>query len=145
MPATTLYMNWTGVTVTPGGSSAITVNRVTNIALPAESSLKKFYGDAVKFPIASRPTEQTRGITITSGNCALLNTVPIGTICTVVAVLNDMTNGVGSGAITVTAINAVLQSKSMGAANNEFASVSYVFDCFGGASDADPITIAVAA
>lgn len=145
MPASTLLMNWSGVTVTPASGSAITVNRVTNIALPAESSLQKFYGDTFKFPAASRPTEQTRGITITSGNCAQLNTIAIGTVCTVVAVLNDLYNGTGSGAVTVTAVNAVLQSKSMGGANNDFATVSYVFDCFGGTGDVDPITFAVAA
>lgn len=141
MPKTGLYMNWSGVSVTPNGGTLIPVTDVTDCSFPRSGTNKTFWGDNRLYARDIRTTNQVRQVMITTGNLAALDAVPIGTVCTVVATLNDAHNGVGSGARTYTAINAVLASKPDGSTNNEYANTTYSFDCFGSALDADPISV----
>ena len=141
MPATKLYMNWTGVTVTPNGGSAINLTGVTDVSFNRSGTNKPFFGDNRQHARAIRTTNQARSVSISCGDLSALDSVAIGTVCTVVGTLNDLHNGTGSGARTYTAINAVLSSKPDGSSNDEYAGTTYSFDCFGSALDADPISV----
>jgi len=141
MPATKLNMNISSVTVTPATGSAIVLDGVMSANVDRGGTPKVAWGDALKFARAIKSTNQTRSLSVTSYNCFALNAVPVNTICGVVIVYDDLTNGAAAGAITVTAINAVMRDRPFGGSNNEYAMATYDWDCFGGAGDTDPITV----
>lgn len=88
--------------------------------------------------------KKSQGITIRGGAVNLLGQIPENTPCTVVSILNDALNGTGSGAITVTAVNAILISNPFKGANSEFAMGDVTFQCFSVDGTTPPITQAVA-
>lgn len=143
--ASNLYINWSGVTVTPTApsGSAITLDGVTEIDIDAKSALQSFYGDARKFPRLNVPTQKSRSITIKGGNIGKLLTLPEDAECTIVAILNDAKNGAGIGSITFTATKAVMDGKPFKGANNQFAMGEVTFHCSGNVDDEDPIAYAV--
>lgn len=141
------YMNWTGVTVTPAGGQAITITEVTEVNPDLDSTHEKAYGDNRRFAKCIRETQLERMVSITTGDVATANTIPVNTPCTITATLNDAFNGAGTGAITYTFKNAVLKSNKVKGANNKFAEATLEFDCFGddsSAYDSDPFSFAVA-
>ena len=146
--ATNLYMNWTGVTITPQGGAAITVDKVTDVKVNRKSVQEAFYGDNRKFAAFLRNTQKKRSITLVTGNPNLHLAIPEDTYCTIVAILNDVQNGTGSGALTITAVNAKMESDDTDGSNNKYAAGTITFNCAGDDSttpDSDPVTIAVAA
>ncbi|MDQ3168424.1 MAG: hypothetical protein M3P94_07225 [Chloroflexota bacterium] len=146
MPASNVFMNWTGVSATPTNpvGPAISLGEITDVQIDGKSVQKAFYGDARRFALLIRNTQKTREITIVGANIAKLLTIPEDAECTIVAILNDVTNGEGSGALTITAVRAKSGSRPFQGANNEFAKGTMKFACAGGVNDADPISIAVA-
>lgn len=50
MPATKRQMNWTGLSMTPSGGSAVTPTGVTNVQYRHQGSVQKFSGDGDRFP-----------------------------------------------------------------------------------------------
>lgn len=146
MAASGLNMNWSTVSVDPdGATAAVSLTKVTNIIPEFVSNPKKFFGDAVKFPQAIVNVEKSRRFTIVGGDLYKLLTLPEDLYCTITATHNDAENGVtpGDGAILFTAIKAKRISGLLAAPNNEFGQSSVVFECKGGTSDADPITISL--
>lgn len=141
------FMNWTGVTVTPAGGQAITLTEVTDVSPSLDSTHEKFYGDNRRFAKCIRSTEFERMVSITTGDVAVANTIPLNVPCTVVATLNDAFNGAGAGAITYTFRNAVLKTNGVKGPNNKFAETTLNFDSFGddtNAYDSDPFSYTVA-
>lgn len=147
--ASNLYMNWTSASVTPASGSAIVVDETTNVEIDGKSVQEVFYGDNRKFPKLIRNTAKTRKITIETGNIGKCLAIPEDVPCTIVVTLCDAVNGsaTGGGAITVTAKNAMLETKPFKGANNKFAGNTLTFNCAGDDSttaDSDPITIVLA-
>lgn len=146
---TNLYMNWTGVVVTPTpydgtSATAISVGGVVDVQIDGKSVQESFYGDARKFARLIRNTAKTRMIKIVGGEIEKLTSIPEDTPCTVVAVLNDAINGTGVGAITFTMTLGLRQDLPIGGQNNKFARGEVTFNAHGASNDTDPLTLAVA-
>lgn len=143
MPATKLYANFSGVTVTPNGGSAINITEVTSIDPDRSSNLKARFGDNRKYPRLIKAFERMRSFTITSGDLAALQSIPEDTPCTVVFILEDAQNGTGSGALTYTYTNAVMGSNPVKSPNNDFGEATVQFQCYS-TDNTDPLTVAKA-
>jgi hypothetical protein len=142
--ASSLYMNWTGVTVTPLGGSAMPLKEITDIDVDRSSEMKRWYADAAKFPLALSARNKTRKITIRGGAINLLSAIPEDTPCTVVGILNDLNNGITTGALTITCINAIVASNPFKGKNNDFGTGDLTFEAFSTDGTTDPLTIAIA-
>jgi hypothetical protein len=147
--ATNLYMDWSHCSVTPQGGSAIALTGVTDASIDGRSVIETFYADAKKYPLCARGTQSQRAVKISCGNIKqVLMQVPEATPCTIVLTLNDAINGAGVGSLTITAVNAMLETKGAQGAKNKFAMAALSFVCFGaesGGTEVDPITIVQAA
>lgn len=145
MAKTNLYMNWTGVTVTYGTSpTTINLSEVVDLEVGRKGEVKRWTADAGVFAKALAVKNKTRTITIKGGAINLLASVPEDTLCTIVGVLNDLNNGTGSGAITVTAVRGTVTSNPFKGQNNEFGLGDLEFECSSVDGTTDPITYAVA-
>lgn len=143
--ASGLYMNWTGVTVTPPSpASAITIDEVVEVDFGKGGEMKPWYADACSFAKALKQVHRQRTCTIMGGNVAKLGSIPDNTPCTIVAVLNDLNNGTSTGAITFTLINAVLRENPFKGQNSEYATGHITFEAFSTDGTTDPLSSAVA-
>lgn len=141
------FMNWTGVSITPNGGQAINVTEVTDVSPMLGSTNEAFYGDNRRFAKLLRSTEYKRGVSITTGDAAAANAVPVDQPCTIVATLNDAKNGAGTGAITYTFKNCVMKQNGLKAGNNKFAETTLEFEAYGDDSsvvETDPFSFVVA-
>lgn len=148
MSASGNYMNWLAVTVLPAGGSSIAINEVLDVEPDLQTQQEMFWGDNNPFPKCIRNTMKSRSIKLIGGNIAALLTIPEDTACTVTATLCDAFNGVGSGAITITLVNACRAKLGIKAPNNKFGAAEVEFNAFGTITSgvqADPMTITVAA
>jgi hypothetical protein len=146
MAASGLFVNWAPVTMlgTSPTVSIITLTEVLSVEVSKGGKIISFYGDARRFARGKKTVEFERGIKITSGNPAQFLGLEEGGIFTIVATLQDMNNGVGSGAITVTLVNCMLKSNPVAGANNDFGKVSVEFEAFADSSDTDPLSFVIA-
>jgi hypothetical protein len=138
---TGLYMNWSGVTVTPQGGAAVTINHVLDIKIDRSSMQEVFYGDARKFPAIIKNTGRSRRLDIVGGNVAKLTAIGDGVPCTVVGVLNHVEAGIGTDALTFTLVNAVLGAQNSDGSNNKIAGATASFTAYAEPDDSDPLTI----
>jgi len=139
-----VFMNWTGVTVTPSGGSAITLTEVTDIDLIDSDTLEMWQADGHKFPTLCIAADAKRGMTIHGGDVYKLAALPKNTPCTIVAVLNDAVNKAGVGSMTVTLSNAVVADTSAKGQTNKFAGGQVSFAAFSPDGTTDPLAIAQA-
>jgi hypothetical protein len=146
MAGSGLYVNWAPVTLT--GTlptvSTITLTEVISVEVTKGGKIISFYGDARRFARGKKTVEFERGLKITTGNPLQFLGLEEGGIFTVIATLQDMNNGVGSGAITITLANAVLKSNPVSGSNNNFSNVTVEFESFADGSDTDPLSFVVA-
>lgn len=142
---TNLFMNWTSVTVTPDGGSAITIKHVTDISIDGKSVQETFYGDARKFAALIRNVSHSRSLQIASGDAKNVVLIPTNVPCTVAAILNHAEGGAGaaSGGLSIALVNAMAGDKSIKGSNNKYATPGVSFAAFGNANDEDPLTITV--
>lgn len=143
LAATHLYINWHSVSALPATGSAVPVNKVTSVAPEFSGEMEKFKGDAHRFWDAIAVPSQTRMLEITTGDVGVSLALVVGAVYTVSAVLDDAINGsaVGGGGITVTLINAVFGGPKIKGDHAKFNEVTLTFESFGGAADADPLTV----
>jgi hypothetical protein len=144
MPATNLFMNWEPVNVTPDGGTLVLLKEILDIDFDVDSKQEVFHGDARSFARVIVNAEKTRSLTISGGNVAQLLAIPDDTPCTITATLQDAKNGTGTGAITITLVNAVRESFKGKGPNNKFAGGSVTFNAFGNAGDVDPLSFVIA-
>lgn len=140
-----LYLNWSSVTVTPGTGMAISLANILEVDPGIDATQLPFYGDARAFAVALAQVMERRTMTITGGDVWKLLSIPKGTPCTIVAVLNDLTNGASTGAITFTLANAFRKSIDHDAKNNQYATASVMFEAISTDGTTDPLSVAQAA
>jgi hypothetical protein len=146
MPATNLYMNWSGVSISYGvGPTVVNLTGILNVELDASSRQEMFYGDNRKHSRLIVNTEKNRSVTISGGDVYRLMQIPDDTVVTVTATLNDAQNLTGTGAITFTLVNAVRQQVAPTGPNNRFAVAGVTYVAFGNSSDVDPLSFTQAA
>jgi hypothetical protein len=144
MAHTNVYMNWTGITVTPASGSAIPLKEIIDVQVTDSEGLEPWQADGHKFPTLLIAATGSRGMTLIGGDIWKLAGIPRNTPCTVVAILNDAYNGVGSGAITHTLSNAVMADTSRSGPTNKFAGGSVTFMAYSPDGTTDPLVIAQA-
>jgi hypothetical protein len=142
---TGLYMNWTGVVLTPSTGSAINVAGVTGIGIGRSSRQEPFYGDMLQFARLIMNVEKKRSITIAAAAIASFLAVSDDLTYTIVATLADPRNGIatGGGAITVTLTGGVLEKDQSDGQNNKYATGTVTFNCQGSVvsgSEVDPLS-----
>lgn len=140
--ASNLQQNWTNVTVA-WGDTTLAIPEVVDVEVDKHGRPEVLYADAETLAILISIQDKVRSVTIKGAALNVLVQIPEDTACIVTAILNDLNNGTGTGAITVTAVNAVLASNPFKGRNNELGTGSAMFLCYS-PSGADPITYAVA-
>ena len=144
---TNLYMNWSGTTITPAGGSTINIPEVTDMSFGRTGNLQSWKADAHMFATLCVNRGQARPCKITGGAINILATIPINTPCTIVSVLNDAKNantGAGSGALTHTLVNAVLNDNPWADSHEQWGKGDLTFSAFSTDGTTDPLTIAQA-
>lgn len=137
-----LSMNWTDVTVSwPGGSLAIP--EVVDVEVDMSGAMMPWRADARRFAELIVQEDMTRKVRIVGAALNLLIQIPRNTPCTIVGILNDLANGTGTGAVTFTAVNAVLASNPLKCRSNELGTSSASFESYS-PDDSDPFSFAVA-
>lgn len=145
MAKSNVFMSWTGVTITPPSPAvAISLTEVTDVQVLDNDGLEMWQADGYKFATLCVAATGQRGVTIHSGDCYKLASLPKGTPCTVVAILKDAANGTGTGAMTITLSNAVLDNVTVNGASNKFATGQANFTAFSPDGTTDPLAIAQA-
>jgi hypothetical protein len=138
-------MNWKSVTTKTAAGSAIPLTQVMDVQEVNSEGLEPWQADGNLYPTLMIRATATRGVTITSGDVAGMKAVPRGVPLTVVAILYDAVNGVGSGALTETWTNAVVADIPASGASNKFAGGSITFICYSTDGSTDPNTSVQAA
>ena len=83
-----------------------------------------------------------RGVKITGGDIGKMNTIiPRNTNCIIVVKLYDPRNGVGTGCLNFTLINALLQDTSPSGPENKFITDTLNFMAYSPDGNTDPLTI----
>ncbi len=139
-----VYMSWTGVTVTPSGGSTMAISEVTDVQVHDKDHIEPWQADGHKYATRMIAASGERGITITGGDVGKLASIPKNVPCTVVAILNDAVNGVGTGAVTVTLVNAIRGEVPSSGKTSKFAGGSVSFMAFSSDGTADPLSYAAA-
>ena len=143
MSTGTIYQDWTGVTVTPQGGSAIPIPDITDVLVDATSVKEVFAGDLASLPQLIRTPAKTRKLRITGSAVGTLFAIPEDTPCSIVATLQSLGQGTGTGALTFTLVNAIrTQFQASGKANTP-ASSFVEFEAYS-AAGTDPLTMGVA-
>jgi len=130
MTATNVYMNWKAVTVTPQGGSVVAITEVLDVEIVDQETIEMWQADGTIYPTLAIRAAAMRGLKITGGSINLLQAIPRGTPCVVVAILEDAVNvagGAGSGSLTHTLSNAVLAEVPRSGPSNKFAGGSATF------------------
>lgn len=144
MPATKRLMNWSGLTFTPTGGSAINLTGVSNVQVALNGSIQKFSGDYDKFPTTVIADFADPLFTITTADIAAALSI-YGLRGALVAVQRDAKNGTGSGAITYTVSGAVVMDVDTGGQHRQFgqATIKICTESSDGATN--PVATSVAA
>ena len=145
MAASNIFMSWVNITATPNTGNAITLNETTSLEVISSDGLEPWQADGNKFATALVSATGTRGVTISGGNCAAIARMPKGTVFTISATLRDAINGTGSGAITLTLVNAVVSENPISGVTNKYAGGSVTLMAFSADGSADPLTFTQAA
>jgi hypothetical protein len=137
------YVNFS-VSITPSGGTAATLAEIMAIKVMRGSKQLAAYGDAKLFPTLIVNVEESRSITLAGGDVSKVLQMARGITYTVVVVLLDAKNGVGSGALTITLTNAVMETDEHSAANNDWGGSSVTFNAYSTDGSTDPMTVAEA-
>ena len=128
-----------GVTISPPTPAvAIVLKEITASDSTRTESLLPWQADGNLYPTRMARVAAMRTLTIHSGDVAGMRSIPLGTVCTIVATLYDSVNGSGSGALTETWINAVVADVPVSGPTNQFAGGTITFMCFSSDGTTDP-------
>jgi hypothetical protein len=135
------YVNF-GVSLTPAGGSLAVYNEIMGIKIMRGAKQLAAYGDAKFFPTLLINVERHRSITLVGGDVSKMMQLNPDTLFTVVIVLNDAKNPGGSGTLTVTLVDALIETDEHGAQNNDWGMSTVTFNAFSVDGIVDPLTVA---
>lgn len=141
MAKSNVFMNWKSVTITPSGGSAVNLGQVMDVQTQSGEGLEPWQADGNLFPTLMIRATASRAVTIIGGDVGSMLSIPRGTPCTVVIVLFDAVNGVGTGALTHTWTHAVVADVPSSGPSNKFAGGSITFVCYAADGVTDPLTV----
>ena len=144
MPATKRFMNWSSVTFTPQTGQPLPITGVSTVEIETHGNLQKFSGDGDKFftTVVSDVMDPT--VTIHTADLGVIRALPLGTVGTLSATLNDARNGSGSGAITYTLTNAVVASGAVRGSHRQFGQGTLIFSSFSSDGITNPLSTTIA-
>lgn len=125
------------------GNNTTTITGVTNIEHSHDGDTKRIYVDNNLFARGLKQTSLTRMVRITGASMNLYAAILQNAVGTLTWVENDSINGVGSGALTWTMINATLLSNNRTNQTQEYSSSELTFEAFS-ADGTEPLTYAQA-
>ncbi len=138
------FMNWTGVSFAPLDGPATAITGVTSVTIESGGNLVKFSGDGDRYPTIVVNDFNEPSMTIHSADLAAIRAHPVGTIGTLTATHNDAKSGVGSGAITYTLANAVVESYQVGGAHRHFGQGTVTFAAYSSDGVTNPLSTSMA-
>ena len=138
-------INWTGVTFTPSSGTTINFDGVTAITWDTSANTIEFSGDGDKFVSGLATVMQSRSVSITCANLAVVSAMIAGQTGTLVAIHNDAYAGVGTGAMTYTLNNAKLGKRSLSGNHKQYGSAALSLEAYAPDGQTDPLTITSAA
>ncbi len=144
MPATKRLMNWTGVTFTPTGGTAVSITGVTSISFESGGSLAKFSGDGDRFSTTVVNDFNDPSVVVQAADLASIRANPVGTAGTFTATHNDAKNGLGSGAMTYTLTNAVVANNPIHGGHRQFGLGTLTLAAYSSDGVTNPLSIAIA-
>jgi hypothetical protein len=144
MAKSNVFMNYKAVTWQQSGGSATPLTQVTDVTEMRSEEVLFWQADGNIFPTLAARASASRGVTISSGDVAGMQAIPVGVPLTIVAVLNDAVNKAGPGALTETWVNAVVMDNPSSGPSNKFAGGTITLMCYSADGAADPHTTAQA-
>lgn len=145
MPASKRFLNWSGVTFTPAGGTAIVINEVQSMNINDRVTLTGESGDADAMPSAKTLTYLDPQVTIRAQDIGALESLIPGVRGTLTGILNDFYNGEGTGARTYTISNCVVGSNTTDDTHRQAAVGTKVLETYSPDGRTSPIAVAVAA
>jgi hypothetical protein len=144
MSKSNVFMNWTGVTITPLSGTTINVTQVLDVQTATSEGLEPWQADGHLFPTLMIRATASRSLTIVGGDVAAFLSIPRGVPLTIVAVLNDAVNqagGAASGSLTHTWTGAYIADVPASGPSNKFAGGTATFMCKSVDGTTDPLAI----
>lgn len=143
MSATKRSMNWTAVSFTPVGGTAMPITGVSAITIDAGSTLHKFAGDGDRYNTTVVNDMNDPTVTIQAADLAAIRAYPAGTVGTFTATLNDARNGTGSGSIVYTLANAVISNSVVSGAHRAFGQGTLILTAFSTDGVTNPLSTTI--
>lgn len=144
MAATNLYMNWSGVIYTPGAGSATSFTEVVSISCDFGSDKQSWSADADTFAKLIVTRMNRRVVTLTCGAVNQLMNVVKNSPGSLVFILNDALNVLGTGAITFTLANCIPIETPLSGSHNQFGGGTITFEGYAANGTSDPLSFVVA-
>lgn len=139
------FVNFSGVTFTPSGGSAVVITEVQNIGYDPKAKLIQASGDADLYDTAVALVSIAPEITIESQNLIALQSLVPGTHGTLTYILHDFYNGTGTGAITRTITGCVVGSPTQDSKHRQAATGRLVLQAFSADGITSPVAESIAA
>ena len=138
---TNVFMNWKNVAITGPLGTPVPLKQVTDIQEANAEGLEMWRADGnVYSTVVVRATADV-AFTIACGDVAGMMAVPRGVPLTVTATLCDALNGLGTGALVHTWVNAVVGDNPASGPTNKFAGGSITLMCFSPDGATPPLTV----
>jgi hypothetical protein len=147
MAGTHRQINWTAVSFTPSGGSIVTMTNVQDVKIEPGVETIEGRGDANIGPTFRRAVKQNPSFTVSLQDASLLNSIVPGAVGAFTATHNDATNiagGSGSGALTYTLSNAVVEDGHASGAHATLGTSSYKFSSFWTDGVTNPLAMVIA-
>jgi hypothetical protein len=145
MPATRRHMNWSNISFVPDGGTINLFTGVTDCSYDPQGTLEEFSGDGDRYTTTVVNSMNRPKFTVTAADIAAILAIAVGVVGTFSATLNDAHNIAGTGAITFTMANAVVNSGTARGAHKQFASGAFDVMGFSPDGQTNPVSVSIAA
>ncbi len=140
------FANVSGCVFTKLPSGTVNITTIQSIALGKRGKELQASGDADFFPTASVTIGAAPQVTIQHQNSALLNQLEEKNKgSSLVWIANDLTNGVGTGAVTYTMANVHVVSHETTVNHQAVSTATLQISCYSSDGTTSPLTMSIAA
>lgn len=142
---TGLFMNWSGVTFTPTGGTAINILRVTSVKYNNDSEQERFKGDIARFNQAIAVVNNSRMVDVTTGDVGAAAVLVTGTKGSLAAQFLDLENGIIStgGGLSLTLSPCKLIKNPFEGDHAKYGTTTLSFEGYAIDGVTDPLVIVV--
>lgn len=137
MAATGLQVNWDDVSFTPASGSPIAIKRITNVAISNRAENIRFKGDVARYDQVIVNVNNTQSVTITSGDTATLQSIPVNTVGVLAATHKDALGATGGD--IVYELDCICGGSEAGGQHGGFSSGTATFEGFSGDGVTNPL------